>query len=96
MASGTDDGAKSQGPVLVNLNVCLIILSSIVMVARLYARGFMTKALGVDDIVAVFGFVSGLRSPILTHVETDKYFRVTLSLCPPSRSFKWEMGPDLR
>ncbi|KAM6523077.1 hypothetical protein FSOLCH5_003696 [Fusarium solani] len=56
MASGTDDGAKSQGPVLVNLNVCLIILSSIVMVARLYARGFMTKALGVDDIVAVFGF----------------------------------------
>ncbi|KAH7132693.1 hypothetical protein EDB81DRAFT_805373 [Dactylonectria macrodidyma] len=56
MASELDSGAKSQGPAIFKLNVCLIVLSSIVMIARLYARGFMTKALGVDDIAAVFGF----------------------------------------
>ncbi|KAH7011102.1 hypothetical protein EDB80DRAFT_384116 [Ilyonectria destructans] len=56
MGSGLDIGAKSQGPAIFKLNVCLIVLSSIVIIGRLYARGFMTKALGVDDILAVFGF----------------------------------------
>ncbi|EGU71941.1 hypothetical protein FOXB_17548 [Fusarium oxysporum f. sp. conglutinans Fo5176] len=44
MASGLDNGVKSQ------------VLSSIVTIGRLYARGFMTKALGVDDLLATIGF----------------------------------------
>ncbi|EXA32113.1 hypothetical protein FOVG_16595 [Fusarium oxysporum f. sp. pisi HDV247] len=56
MASGLDNGVKSQGAVIFNLNVCLIVLSSIVTIGRLYARGFMTKALGVDDLLAIIGF----------------------------------------
>jgi hypothetical protein len=57
MASGLDNDAKSQGPVLLYLNLCLIVLSSIVMIGRLYARGFMARALGVDDMLALLGFV---------------------------------------
>ncbi|EGU73458.1 hypothetical protein FOXB_16031 [Fusarium oxysporum f. sp. conglutinans Fo5176] len=44
MASGLDNGVKSQ------------VLSSIVTIGRLYARGFMAKALGVDDLLATIGF----------------------------------------
>lgn len=62
MGSGLDIRAKSQGPAIFKLNVCLIVLSSIVIIGRLYARGFMTKALGVDDILAVFGFVRYLEN----------------------------------
>ncbi|CZR46044.1 uncharacterized protein FPRO_11491 [Fusarium proliferatum ET1] len=56
MASGSGNDARSQGPDILRLNICLTVFSSLIMIARLYARCFMTRAFGVDDILALVGF----------------------------------------
>jgi hypothetical protein len=48
---------ESKGPILLGLNIALIVLTTTVMVTRLYARGIVTKALGLDDAIAIFAFV---------------------------------------
>ncbi|KAF5008879.1 hypothetical protein FDECE_4903 [Fusarium decemcellulare] len=47
---------KSHGPFLFDLNVALIVITTIVMIVRLYVRGIMTKALGVDDVLAMLAY----------------------------------------
>ncbi|KAJ2898557.1 hypothetical protein MKZ38_003848 [Zalerion maritima] len=49
--------ADSKSDMLVGLNGALIGLSTVIMVMRLYVRGFMTKALGLDDGVASFAYL---------------------------------------
>lgn len=40
------------------LNTALIVCTTLVVGTRLYVRAFMSKALGLDDIVAFVAFVS--------------------------------------
>lgn len=47
----------SKGPMLMNVHICLITLSSLLTISRVYARGFMTKALGLDDALCFLAFV---------------------------------------
>lgn len=56
-----DIPAHSQGWMLYGLDVFLITMTTIIMIFRMSARGFMTKALGVDDYIAVFAYVSTPR-----------------------------------
>ncbi|KAI1692654.1 hypothetical protein Ddc_23471 [Ditylenchus destructor] len=56
MASGSGNETRSQGPDILRLNLCLIVFSSLIIMARLYARCFMTRAFGVDDFLALIGF----------------------------------------
>ncbi|KAH8892642.1 hypothetical protein GQ53DRAFT_126809 [Thozetella sp. PMI_491] len=42
----------SKGPTIRDLNIAMVIMSSIVVFTRLYIRAFMIKALGWDDLLA--------------------------------------------
>ena len=47
----------SRGSVLVNVNIALIVITSTLLFTRLYVRGFMVKALGLDDLLATIAYV---------------------------------------
>ncbi|CAH0040134.1 unnamed protein product [Clonostachys rhizophaga] len=47
----------SQGYMLKNLNISLIIASSIILIARLNTRAFILKSLGVDDLIATISWI---------------------------------------
>ncbi|ETS81055.1 hypothetical protein PFICI_06057 [Pestalotiopsis fici W106-1] len=47
----------SRGSVLVNVNLALIVISSTLLFTRLYVRGFMVKALGLDDLLATIAYL---------------------------------------
>jgi hypothetical protein len=49
--------ADSAGGVQVNLNICLITISTILLFTRLYVRAFMVKVLGLDDLLAAIAYV---------------------------------------
>ncbi|KAH6968649.1 hypothetical protein DER45DRAFT_547069 [Fusarium avenaceum] len=53
------DPKSGDGQPIFNLNVALIVITSALMIVRLYVRGIMTRSLGWDDLLAVFawGFV---------------------------------------
>lgn len=47
----------SRGQFIINLNLALIVISTVLMSTRLYVRGFMIKGLGVDDLIATISYV---------------------------------------
>jgi hypothetical protein len=44
------------GGIQANLNIALIVISTLLIIIRLYVRFFMTKSPGWDDLVAVFAW----------------------------------------
>lgn len=54
------DPKSGDGQPIFNLNVALIVITSALMIVRLYVRGIMTRSLGWDDLLAVFAWVSCL------------------------------------
>ncbi|KAH7176224.1 hypothetical protein EDB81DRAFT_751610 [Dactylonectria macrodidyma] len=47
---------ESQGHAMRGLNIALILITTIIIILRLYIRGWMTKALGLDDLIATVAF----------------------------------------
>lgn len=46
-----------RGYLVRNLNICLIIISTIIVFSRLYVRIFMTKGLGLDDVATAVAYL---------------------------------------
>ncbi|ETS75639.1 hypothetical protein PFICI_12583 [Pestalotiopsis fici W106-1] len=46
-----------RGYLVRNLNICLIIISTLVVFSRLYVRLFMTKGLGLDDVATAIAYL---------------------------------------
>ncbi|KAH8648236.1 hypothetical protein BGZ61DRAFT_501223 [Ilyonectria robusta] len=61
---GSNKPIESQGHVLHDLNIALIVITTVIMILRLHARGWMIKAIGLDDLIAItaFGFVIALSA----------------------------------
>ncbi|KAH7011944.1 hypothetical protein EDB80DRAFT_407559 [Ilyonectria destructans] len=57
MDPNPDDGLKSQSGMLRSLNIALMVITSIILLARIKVRAFMTKALGIDDALAVVAYL---------------------------------------
>ncbi|KAH6985375.1 hypothetical protein EDB80DRAFT_224283 [Ilyonectria destructans] len=93
---GSDKPIESQGHVIRDLNIALIIITTIIMILRLHARGWMTKALGLDDLIAViaFGFAIALSALEIVAVHngsgtpidqlSDKQINAFFSMLPVS------------
>jgi hypothetical protein len=47
----------SQGGLLVNLNLALISVSTVIISLRLYVRRFMINSLGLDDLISSMAYV---------------------------------------
>lgn len=47
-----------------DLNIALIVLTTVIVAMRLYSRGVLVRALGLDDLLACFAYVR--YSPMLT------------------------------
>ncbi|KAH6955700.1 hypothetical protein BKA56DRAFT_603516 [Ilyonectria sp. MPI-CAGE-AT-0026] len=60
---------ESQGHVLRDLNIALIVITTIIMILRLFIRGWMTQALGLDDLIAVIAFGFTITLSALEIVE---------------------------
>ncbi|KAG7423148.1 hypothetical protein Forpi1262_v015684 [Fusarium oxysporum f. sp. raphani] len=50
------EGTSSRGQLILGINAALIAITSIIVLARLYVRRFMLKALGLDDIITTIAF----------------------------------------
>lgn len=48
---------ESLGYIMLNLNIALIVITSVIMSLRLYVRGVMIQALGWDDLLAFIAWV---------------------------------------
>ena len=48
----------SQGPMLIGVYATLITISALIVFSRLYVRGYMIKAIGIDDYITLIAFVS--------------------------------------
>ncbi|KAI9695409.1 MAG: hypothetical protein M1836_006461 [Candelina mexicana] len=44
---------ETRAPSLINANIAMMVLGSIALLARLYARAFLSRSLGWDDYTAV-------------------------------------------
>ncbi|RSL70803.1 hypothetical protein CEP54_001581 [Fusarium duplospermum] len=49
--------ADSHGYIMLNLNIALIVITSVIMSTRLYVRGVMIQALGWDDLLAFIAWL---------------------------------------
>jgi hypothetical protein len=56
----------SRGSIQVDLNISLIVISTTLLFIRLYVRGFMVKALGLDDLLATVAYVCSSYRPFLS------------------------------
>ena len=65
----SDVPADSKGYIIFNLNVALIVITSVIVTLRLYVRGFMTKVLGPDDFLTIISFVSGFHQHTVSDVR---------------------------
>lgn len=59
------EGTTPRGHIVFNINVALIVISSVIVLARLYVRRFMTKAFGLDDILTIVSFVCHDLGPLV-------------------------------
>lgn len=57
LSSTSQQMTPIRGLISRDLNICLILFSSISVALRLYVRGFITKALGLDDAFSVAALV---------------------------------------
>lgn len=51
------DEEVSHGYIMLNLNIALIVITSVMMSLRLYVRGIMIRALWWDDLLASIAWV---------------------------------------
>ncbi|KAH6983981.1 hypothetical protein EDB80DRAFT_756822 [Ilyonectria destructans] len=65
------EGTTSRGHILFNINVALIVISSVIVLARLYVRRFMTKAFGLDDILTIVSFVFCIAGSVIEIVQVE-------------------------
>jgi hypothetical protein len=49
--------SDDRGQFLKNLNIGCLTVSTVFFAVRIYARGFMSRTLGWDDLVAFFAWV---------------------------------------
>ncbi|KAH7124761.1 hypothetical protein EDB81DRAFT_912023 [Dactylonectria macrodidyma] len=57
MDPDSEEATRSYSGMLRSLNIALMAITSIILVGRIEARAFMTKALGIDDLLAVFAYL---------------------------------------
>ncbi|KAI8664528.1 hypothetical protein NCS55_00961900 [Fusarium keratoplasticum] len=76
---------ESKGPILLDLNIALIVLTTTVMATRLYARGIVTKALGLDDVIAIFAFCLAITLSILEITAVGKGAGAPMSTLSPEQ-----------
>src|SRR5437762_2329267 len=97
----SSDPNESRSGVLIDLNAALISFSTVIIALRLYARGFMTKALGIDDAIALVAYLScvtlsiieilmamhgsGIHMKLLSHEQIKNFFAVS-QLVPVHRT----------
>lgn len=77
----------SLGYVQFDLNVSLIVISSIIMAMRLHVRGVMTGTPGPDDYLAIVAFVSRVTQTQPPTLLAESCSRASLSL-----SRLWRFG----
>jgi hypothetical protein len=53
-----EDTPDYRGDDILHLNQSLIVITTVIIMARAFARGVLTKALGTDDILAFLSWVS--------------------------------------
>jgi hypothetical protein len=54
----SDFPQKSDGPILLGVEIPLIIISTIIIFTRTYIRARVSKAIGLDDYLALAAYVS--------------------------------------
>ncbi|CAG1968135.1 unnamed protein product [Fusarium graminearum] len=52
------DSSDSDGHVISDLNIALIVITSVLVIVRLYVRGIVVRGLGWDDLFALLAWVS--------------------------------------
>ncbi|KAH7149695.1 hypothetical protein B0J13DRAFT_312862 [Dactylonectria estremocensis] len=57
MDPDSDEATRSYSGMLRSLNIALMVITSIILVGRIKVRAFMTKALGIDDLLAVVAYL---------------------------------------
>ena len=65
---------QTHGPALIVLAILLSTIGVVVVGTRLYARFYITKALGVDDLLIVGALVSGIASSVLVIIGNTTYY----------------------
>jgi hypothetical protein len=65
-----------RGLISRDLNICLIVFSTSFVALRFYVRGFMLKALGLDDAFALAALVWNHAAQISTKKPTNRKNRV--------------------
>ncbi|KAF7540942.1 hypothetical protein G7Z17_g12059 [Cylindrodendrum hubeiense] len=53
----SEEGLQSKGGMIRNLNIALMVITSVILISRVKVRAFMTKALGIDDALAVVAYL---------------------------------------
>ncbi|EEU38683.1 uncharacterized protein NECHADRAFT_83082 [Fusarium vanettenii 77-13-4] len=76
---------ESKGPLLLDLNIALIVLTTTVMATRLYARGIVTKALGLDDVIAMVAYCLAITLSILEITAVGKGAGAPMSTLSPEQ-----------
>jgi hypothetical protein len=52
------DPNDSDGHVISDLNIALLVITSVLVIVRLYIRGIVVRGLGWDDLFAIIAWVS--------------------------------------
>lgn len=76
---------QTHGPALIVLAILLSTIGILVVGTRLYARFYITKAPGVDDLLIVGALISGIASSVLVIIGNTKYY---------SGHHVWDIPPD--
>ena len=64
---------ENRGPALYNLSIALAVVGFIIICARLYSRTFITRALGIDDVLITYAFASGAAMSALVCIGNKTY-----------------------
>ncbi|RVX69112.1 hypothetical protein B0A52_06825 [Exophiala mesophila] len=86
---------EDRGPALFNLCILFSILGTFTVGFRLYARLFLTKALGIDDILVVFSLMFCIALSVLIIIANKKFhlgrhvWDIPVSTISPHRQNVW-------